>query len=30
MKRQPHEVDFDYDIMGEEALFARRSPARPA
>ena len=28
MKRQPHEVDFDYDIMGEEALFARRSPGK--
>ena len=28
MKRQPHEVDCDYDIMGEEELFARRSPGK--
>ena len=28
MNRQDHEVDLEYDMMGEQALFARRSPGK--
>lgn len=28
MNRQSHEVALEYDIMGEQALFARRSPGK--
>ncbi len=28
MTRQDHEIDLDYDMMGEEALFARRAPGK--
>ena len=28
MNRQSHEVALEYDMMGEQALFARRSPGK--